>query len=62
MGRVTLSAVRLQRTNLVTKNIRDDQLFGNRLFWLFRGPIGLPMRPFGSPCAVHDKDLFVGAD
>src|ERR1700679_1173284 len=46
MGRVFLSAVRLQRTNIATKNIPDHQLFGNRLIWLFRGLIGLPTHPF----------------
>jgi hypothetical protein len=62
MGRVFLSAVRLQRTNVVTTNIPDGRLFGNRLFWCFRGSNGLSMRPFGSPDGVHDKDVFVGAD
>jgi len=60
MGRVFLSAWRLQRTNIATKNISDHLLFGNRLIRLFRGPIDLPTRPFRPRCAVHDKDLFVG--
>jgi hypothetical protein len=62
MGRVVLSAWRLQRTNIATKNIPDHQLFGNRLIWLFRGPIDLPARPLRPRCAGHDKDVFVGVD
>jgi hypothetical protein len=59
---VFLSAWRLQRTNIATKNIPDDQLFGNRLIRLFRGQIDLPAGPLGPRCAVHDKDMFFGAD
>jgi hypothetical protein len=62
MGRVFLSAWRLQRTNIATKNITDHPLFGNRLIRLFRGPNDLPRRSFRPRCEGHDKDVFVGAD
>jgi hypothetical protein len=62
MGRVFLSAWRLQRTNIATKNITDHMLFGNRLIRLFRGPIDLSRCPLGRRCGVHDKDVFFGAD
>jgi hypothetical protein len=62
MARVFLSAWRLQRTNIATKNIPDHRLFGNRLIRLFRGPIELPPGPLGLRGGVHDKDMFVGAD
>jgi len=62
MGRVFLSAWRLQRTNIATKNITDEGLFGNRLIRLFRGSIDLRTGLLEPRRAVHDKDMFFGTN